>query len=140
MTFSFKTVLWDAIADLLIGKIYHYPCTHFLYSFSVLLSSFFKPAFYRWGRLRHDFKNVLTHHNESGQTLVEYLLLVAAASVTAFLIISKGPIPAFTVKMLTEIKGAMQSIMRTAEIENGDVGYNDKNHPASKERLKAVHQ
>ncbi len=79
-------------------------------------------------------------NNESGQTLVEYLLLVAAASITAFLIISRGPLPGFTTRMLQEIKGAIQGISRTAEVENGAVGFNDKKHPSNKERLKAVHQ
>ncbi len=78
-------------------------------------------------------------NNESGQTLVEYLLLIAASAITAYLIVSRGPLPEFTMKMLQSLKGAITSILRTGEIENtGD--FSDKRHPSSKERLKAVHE
>lgn len=72
--------------------------------------------------------------------MVEYLLLIAAAAITAYLIVSRGPLPGFTREMLGRLRFAMMSITRTAQTRTTEIDYGDKDHPSNKTRFKAVHE
>lgn len=76
--------------------------------------------------------------NNRGQTSVEYLLLLAACFITAFLLI-KGPVAVFTRDVLSGITGGLQNIVTNGEFTGDTFEFAKRGHPASPARLKPLH-
>jgi hypothetical protein len=70
--------------------------------------------------------------NRSGQTMVEWLLLTAAAATTAYLIIT-GPFANFTADLIGRISIITRSIAMKGESAPNAAGPTDKN------RFKPIH-
>lgn len=70
--------------------------------------------------------------NRKGQTMVEWLLLTAAAATTAYFVIT-GPFADFTSEFITKIKTYTNSIAMKGESAPNAVS------PADRKRFKPVH-
>ena len=83
---------------------------------------------------------VLTFTNdESGQTTVEYLLLLAMTFITAYLMVT-GPVSRFTQLMLFTIRASLANVVQNGELNPGQVyAPGQPGHPSSPTRFKALH-
>jgi Flp pilus assembly pilin Flp len=76
--------------------------------------------------------------NQKGQTAVEYLLLLAACFITAYLMI-RGPVATFTKDTLTNILFGIKNVVTHGEWSGEELEFAKKGHPASPGRLKPLH-
>lgn len=75
--------------------------------------------------------------NKKGQTVVEYLLLSAAAAITGLIIIRQTG--DFTKTTIEGIRGRLGNIVRNGELSDSEKAPDQKGHPARKERFKSLH-
>ena len=76
--------------------------------------------------------------NERGQTALEYLLLISAAFITAYIMIT-GPMATFTGQMLGEIRSSLVNIVRNGENSPNVVETGQNGHPGDQARFEALH-
>jgi hypothetical protein len=76
--------------------------------------------------------------NRKGQTTVEYLMLLGATFITAYIMIT-GPFATFTSGMVAQIKTVTGNIVRNGEMSGKGVEPGSAGHPAQPNRFKAVH-
>lgn len=77
--------------------------------------------------------------NKRGQTSLEYLLLLAATFITAYIMV-RGPIGKFTNQMFANIFSGLQNLITYAEWSSEDMEDVTKgSNPASPDRLKPLH-
>lgn len=76
--------------------------------------------------------------DKRGQTFLEYLLLMAAAFLTSYLVIT-GPLSTFTRTLLTDIRNGLSNVVEHAEWTSESIEPGKGKHPGNPERLKAVH-
>ena len=77
--------------------------------------------------------------DQRGQTTVEYLMLMAVTFTVAYFIITAGPLPAFTTKMITDIRTRLGNVVRNAEMESKGVEPGTPEHPSDPARLRPLH-
>lgn len=70
--------------------------------------------------------------------MVEYLLLLAAAFISGYIIVT-GPLATFTSNMLGNIRGTVQNVVRTGELDAKGATPGQAGHPSRPERLKPLH-
>lgn len=76
---------------------------------------------------------------QSGQTALEYLLLLSAAFITAYIMIT-GPVANFTGGMLQEIRNNIVNIVRNGENDgNQELNFGDNGHPGDQARFEPLH-
>ncbi len=74
-----------------------------------------------------------------GQTTVEYLMLIAAAFITAYIMVS-GPLSKFTSGMLGTMRGSLQNVVQNGEMTPGAaIQDGQRGHPSDPTRYKALH-
>jgi len=86
-------------------------------------------------------RRLLRIHREGqrGQTTIEYLMLIAAATVTALIIVN-GPLATYTGKMLSDIRGSLGNLVRNGELSAGaPLEAGQAGHPSDGARMKALH-
>ncbi|MCB0406421.1 MAG: hypothetical protein KDD51_16685 [Bdellovibrionales bacterium] len=76
--------------------------------------------------------------NNRGQTAVEYLLLLAVAFITTFIMMS-GPIGNYVGNFITAMQTNMQNFIKNSEWGPDEVDLNDPEHPSSPQRLRPLH-
>lgn len=76
---------------------------------------------------------------EEGQTVVEYLLLLAMAFITAYILMTVGPLPRFTTQMLTDIRTRLGNVVRNGQMESQGLQPGSPGHPTDPRRFKALH-
>lgn len=76
--------------------------------------------------------------NKRGQTMVEYLLLLGTAFITAYLVVT-GPLADFSVNMLIHIQGSLGNTTNYGEWQVDPIKEGSSKHPASAERLNPLH-
>jgi Flp pilus assembly pilin Flp len=76
--------------------------------------------------------------NDRGQTSVEYLMLLGATFITAYVMIT-GPFATFTTGMIAQIKNVTGNVVRNGEISGKGMNPGTAGHPARPERLKPLH-
>ena len=77
--------------------------------------------------------------NERGQTVVEYLLLLSAAFITTYLVMT-GPMANFTRLMLATIRSSITNVVQNGELTPGQVSQPGQGgHPGDPARSKALH-
>ena len=78
--------------------------------------------------------------NNSGQTSLEYLLLLSAAFVSAYLIVTQ-PLGSFTIRILSDIRGGIQSTVKDGEWKRGGGAESgvSSDHPNDPSRKRALH-
>ncbi len=84
------------------------------------------------------FTQNLGCQNRRGQTSVEYLLLLAAAFLTSYLIIT-GPLAGFTRDLLADIREGLGNLVEHAEWTTESIEPGKGKHPGAPERLRPVH-
>lgn len=76
---------------------------------------------------------------ESGQTMVEYLLLLAVAFITAYILIT-GPVASFARDMITGIRVGLLNVVQNAELTtSAPQSPGASGHPTDGKRFKALH-
>jgi hypothetical protein len=75
---------------------------------------------------------------ESGQTSVEYLLLMAMTFITAYILV-RGPVANFTKGIFTTLQVGLQNMVTNAEWTPNATTFNQTGDPSSQARLKALH-
>lgn len=73
-----------------------------------------------------------------GQTSVEYLMLLAVAFITAFIMIT-GPLADFTTAMIDNIRNNIQNLVKHAEWNGDTIELTNPLHPANPERVRPLH-
>lgn len=81
---------------------------------------------------------VLSTRQKSGQTSLEYLLLMAAAFLTSYLVIT-GPLSGFTKQLLTDIRAGIGNVVSHAEWTDESIERGKDKHPSNPQRLRPVH-
>ncbi len=77
--------------------------------------------------------------NERGQTMVEYLMLLAAAFITTYIVMI-GPMANFTKLMLATIRSAIVNVVQNGELQPGEVLQpGQSGHPGDPARAKPLH-
>lgn len=76
--------------------------------------------------------------NKRGQTVVEYLLLLAVTFITTFLMMS-GPIGNYVNSFITAMQTNMQNFIKNSEWGPDEVEIGNPEHPSSPSRLKPLH-
>lgn len=77
--------------------------------------------------------------DESGQTVVEYLLLMAAAFITSYIVMT-GPMSKFTSLMLATIRSSLANVVQNGELQPGQVLQPGQGgHPGDPARSKPLH-
>lgn len=76
--------------------------------------------------------------NNKGQTSLEYLLLLVAAFITAYILVS-GPFGNLTVGMFRTIISGLQNMVTNAEFNGEHPSFDQAGHPSSEKRLKPLH-
>lgn len=76
--------------------------------------------------------------NRRGQTSVEYLMLMAMAFITAYIMV-RGPVGLFTKVLFQNLQEGMQNVITHAEWSADDIQVGNKSHPSNKEHFKAIH-
>ena len=77
--------------------------------------------------------------NTRGQAIVEYLMLLAAAFITTYLVIT-GPMASFTTSMIQTIRGAMGNVVQNGELTPGQVRQpGEPGHPGDPVRVRPLH-
>lgn len=70
---------------------------------------------------------------------MEYLLLMAVAFITAYIMIT-GPVSSFTIGMIQTLSAAMGNIVQNGDLKTGQVvPPGQSGHPSDPSRLKRVH-
>lgn len=77
-------------------------------------------------------------NNRRGQTSLEYLLLLAATFIAAYLMV-RGPIGKFTNQMFANIFSGLQNLITYAEWSSEEMEAPTGSNPASPDRLKPLH-
>jgi Flp pilus assembly pilin Flp len=77
--------------------------------------------------------------NEEGQVVVEWLLLMAMAFITAYVLINGDTLQGFTGRMLGDIQSRLGNVVRNGEMEPGGAQQGSSGHPSDARRLKALH-
>lgn len=77
--------------------------------------------------------------SQSGQVVVEWLLLMAMAFITAYILILSGPLPDFTAKLLNDIRSRLGNVVRNGEMEQGGGAQGEAGHPTDNRRMKPLH-
>lgn len=77
--------------------------------------------------------------DEEGQTVVEYLLLLAMAFITAYILMTIGPLPRFTTQMLADIRTRLGNVVRNGQMESQGTEPGTSGHPSDPRRFKALH-
>jgi hypothetical protein len=77
-------------------------------------------------------------HHRSGQTSLEYLMLLSLAFITAYIVI-RGPMSIFTRRLLGNIFSGIQNLVTNAEWTTDDLQPFQGSHPSSQKRLKPLH-
>ncbi len=76
---------------------------------------------------------------QGGQTSVEWLLLMAVAFITAYIVIT-GPVATFARDMVAGIKVGLLNIVQNAELTtSAPVTAGSAGHPSDPRRMKALH-
>ncbi len=75
---------------------------------------------------------------QSGQTSVEYLLLLTVAFITAYIVIT-GPVATFASGMINGIKAGLFNVVQNAELSTTGTGFGNAGHPSDPERMKPLH-
>lgn len=79
------------------------------------------------------------HGNRRGQTVLEYLLLLALSFVMGYIIIT-GPAATFTGDMLATIRNNLKNVVRTGELSDGpEITPGNSQHPGSENRMRPLH-
>ena len=74
-----------------------------------------------------------------GQTTIEYMMLLGAAFITSYLIVT-GPMASFTRQMLGTIRSALVNVIQNGELQPGEVLQPGQGgHPGDPARAKALH-
>ena len=76
--------------------------------------------------------------NRKGQTSVEYLLLMATAFLSAYLIIT-GPMSSFTRQLLAHIRSGISNAITHAEWSERTIVPAKDMHPGNPQRTRPVH-
>ncbi|MBY0370289.1 hypothetical protein K2X33_06350 [bacterium] len=77
--------------------------------------------------------------NERGQTVLEYLLLLSAAFITTYIVMT-GPMGNFTRLMLATIRSSITNVVQNGELTPGQVlAPGQAGHPGDPARAKALH-
>lgn len=76
--------------------------------------------------------------DERGQTTVEYLLLLCACFVTAYLMIT-GPFATFTTGMITQMRNVTSNVIQNGEISGQGLQPGTPGYPGNPERFKTLH-
>ncbi len=77
--------------------------------------------------------------NQRGQTTVEYLLLLGAAFITTYLVMT-GPMATFARLMISTIRSSLINVVQNGELTPGEVLQPGQNgHPGDPVRTKALH-
>lgn len=77
--------------------------------------------------------------SQSGQVVVEWLLLMAMAFITAYLIMTAGPLPTFTTKLIGDIRSRLGNVVRNGEMETTGGEQGSAGHPSDSRRMKPLH-
>ena len=77
--------------------------------------------------------------NQSGQVVVEYLLLLAMTFITAYIFMTVGPLPRFTSQMLNDIRNRLANVVRNGQMDAGGLEPGTPGHPSDPQRLKGLH-
>lgn len=77
--------------------------------------------------------------DQSGQVVVEWLLLMAMAFITAYLLMTAGPLPTFTTQLIGDIRSRLGNVVRNAEMEATGGEQGSSGHPSDARRMKALH-
>jgi hypothetical protein len=79
------------------------------------------------------------HGRQSGQTMVEYLMLLALAAVTSYLVVT-GPVQNFTRLMVATIRSTIVNVVQNAELRPGEqIEPGEGDHPSAANRGKRLH-
>lgn len=76
--------------------------------------------------------------NNRGQTSLEYLLLLGATFVAAYIMV-QGPVARFTTELFSNITSGIQNLITNAEWTSETLEYGQTGHPSHKDRLKPLH-
>lgn len=76
--------------------------------------------------------------DQRGQTTVEWLMLMGAAFITSYLVLT-GPLSSFTNDMLINIRQVTGNIVRNGELTNEGRTQGSRGHPSDKTRLRPLH-
>ncbi len=77
--------------------------------------------------------------NQSGQTVVEYLMLLALTFVFGYLVMTL-PVARFTTNMILTIRSSIVNLVRNGEMAPGTVTETGSaGHPGDPQRAKALH-
>jgi uncharacterized protein (UPF0333 family) len=78
-------------------------------------------------------------NRERGQAVVEYLLLLSAAFITTYIVMT-GPMAQFTRQMLATIRSSLVNVVQNGELSPGQVSSpGQSGHPGDPARTKALH-
>ena len=74
-----------------------------------------------------------------GQTSLEYLMLLSAAFISGYVVIT-GPIAKFTGDMLLDIRGGLQNVVHSGQWKKGtEIAPGDREAPGQEKRGKPLH-
>jgi len=76
--------------------------------------------------------------DQRGQTAVEYLMLLAVAFITAYIMVT-GPLASFTVNLLNNLRSGIRNTVQHGEWSNEQIDFGNPRHPTSPERLRPLH-
>jgi hypothetical protein len=84
-------------------------------------------------------RRVRARRGESGQTMVEYLMLLALAFITGYIVIT-GPVATFTTGMISGIRVGLLNVVQNAELTtSAPVTAGSRGHPTDPTRMKRLH-
>ena len=85
------------------------------------------------------FKLRGSRRGESGQTMVEYLMLLALAAISSFFVVT-GPVQNFTKLMVATIRSTIVNVVQNAELRPGQqVEPGEGDHPSAASHGKRLH-
>lgn len=76
--------------------------------------------------------------DKRGQTSVEYLMLLAVAFITAYIMVT-GPLADFTTAMVDNIRNNIQNMVKHAEWNGEGIEISNPLHPSNPERVRPLH-
>ncbi len=77
--------------------------------------------------------------HQSGQTMVEYLMLIALAAGSAFLVVT-GPVQTFTKLMVATLRSTLANVVQNGELRPGEqIEAGEGDHPSAKSHGKRLH-
>ena len=78
-------------------------------------------------------------HSQNGQVVVEYLMLLSLAFITAYLMIT-GPVATLTRLIVVTIRSSLENVVHNGEIRAGErINPGEAGHPSDPARGKALH-